>query len=115
MRRLTIVSAVLVAGLTGCARADRMDGQSAASGNLGGLLLVLAGVVLYVAISALLTRVRASRHEGSFDLASRHVLSRSRRVHRRRRRKPDTGTDGNVSAIDSVSPTRVIAESHRDG
>lgn len=104
MKRLTIVSVVLVTGLTGCARADGTDGHSGASGNLGGLLLLLAGVVLFLAISALLTRVRASGYggsKGSFDLASRNVLSRSKRAHRRRRGKP--GTDGNASAIDSAS------------
>ena len=50
MKRLLIASVVMVGGLTGCA-ADRMDGQSGAGRISGFLLLLLVGVVLYLAFS----------------------------------------------------------------
>jgi hypothetical protein len=106
MKRLSIVSLVLVGGLTACARADRMDGESGV-GNSGGLLLLLfIGVVLYLAVSGLIASLwhRASGTDASFDLASRRVWARSKRTRRRRRRqKPDRGTSHSASVIDSVT------------
>jgi hypothetical protein len=105
MKGLNIASVVFVGGLTACARADGIDGQTGAGSNSGGLLfLLLVGVVLYLAFSglvALLSR-RASHTEASFDLVSRRVWSRRKRTHRRRRPRPDSGTD-RVTATDAVS------------
>lgn len=107
MKRLSLASVVLLWGLTGCARANRMDGQSGAGSSTAELLLLLfVGVVLYLVLSRLVASLwhRTSRTEDySFDLASRRVWVRRRRSHRRRRPGPDSGTDRSASAIDSVS------------
>jgi len=106
MKGLSIASVVFVGGLTACARADGMDGQSGAGSSSGALLfLLLVGVVLYLAFGGLVTLLsrRASQTETSFDLVSRRVSSRRKRTHRRRRPGPDLGTDRSAAATDSTT------------
>ncbi len=103
MKRLLIASVVMVGGLTGCA-ADRMDGQSGAGRISGFLLLLLVGVVLYLAFSGVEALVgRRSRHTGqSFDLVSGRALPRATRAHsdrhrRERRRSVESGEGPDVA------------------
>lgn len=108
MKHPGIASVVLVWGLTGCARTDRMDGQSGIGSNSGELLLLLfVGVVLYLALSHLVASLwrRASRtgDSYSFDLASRRVWLQPKRSHRRRRPRRDNGTDRRTSVVDPAS------------
>jgi hypothetical protein len=92
MKRLSIASLVMVGGLTGCGRADRMAGQSGVdSSPVEMLVLLLAAVVLYLVFSALLT-----------SRALLRVWSRHRRNHRHRGQGPDSGIDHGASATDSV-------------
>jgi hypothetical protein len=70
--------------------------------------LLLAAVVLYVAFSgvaALLSRKAARTTGGSFDLASRRVLSRTKRVphHRRHREGRVDRGQGADRALDTTA------------
>jgi hypothetical protein len=94
MKRLSIASVVMVEGLTGCV-ADRMDGQSEAGTISGAFLLLLVGVVLYLAFSGAVALVaRRSR---------RHAHSAR---HRGDRRKSAESGEGPDSAIPRDASTR---------
>jgi hypothetical protein len=88
MKRLIVASVVMVGGLTGCA-ADRMDGRSGAGRISGEFLLLLVGVVLYLAFSGVVALVarRSPRTGQSFDL----VHAQSARHRRDRRRSAESG------------------------
>jgi hypothetical protein len=105
MKRLIIASVVMVGGLTGGA-ADGMDGPSGA-GRIAGdfLLLLLVGVVLYLAFSGVVALVarRPPRTGRSFDLVAGRTLPHATHAHSARHRR-----DRGRSAESGESPDGAI-------
>jgi hypothetical protein len=104
MKRSSIAAIMALVGVAGCSE-YRINGQSVTNRTPWELLgLLLAAVVLYLAFSgvmALLSR-KALWTGGSFDLASRRVLSRTQRVPhhgRHREARVDSG-EGDTAAAD---------------